>query len=163
MLWPSGSAGDRPILTVNWKPDVDARRAPAGERTKAFVISARTQNKMFHVEHFVHTLLCIFYPSQQEDKAMKKLTQAARKQARRFKGLRHAGVKPKKRRTVSLMAAGEFSESRDLYKPRKQRVTIRLDADVLAWFRAQGPGYQTRINHALYAYMRAGGGSNHMQ
>ena len=37
----------------------------------------------------------------------------------------------------------------------KQQVTIRLDSDVLAWFRAQGKGYQTRINALLRAYMEA--------
>ena len=39
--------------------------------------------------------------------------------------------------------------------PSKQHVTIRLDADVLEWFRAQGKGYQTRINSLLRAYMEA--------
>ena len=37
--------------------------------------------------------------------------------------------------------------------PVKQPVTIRLDADVLDWFRSQGPGYQTRINRLLRRYM----------
>lgn len=37
----------------------------------------------------------------------------------------------------------------------KEPVSIRLDADVLAWFRAQGPRYQTRINNVLRAYMTA--------
>lgn len=37
----------------------------------------------------------------------------------------------------------------ELYRPRKTSVTLRLDRDVLAWFRKPGPGYQTRINHAL--------------
>lgn len=37
----------------------------------------------------------------------------------------------------------------------KAQLTIRLDADVLAWFREQGPGYQTRINSLLRAYMKA--------
>lgn len=39
--------------------------------------------------------------------------------------------------------------------PNKQQVTIRLDYDVLKWFRAQGEGYQTRINSLLRAYMEA--------
>jgi uncharacterized protein (DUF4415 family) len=36
------------------------------------------------------------------------------------------------------------------YRPKKTSVTIRLDADVVAWIRASGEGYQTRIN----AYLR---------
>ena len=39
--------------------------------------------------------------------------------------------------------------------PIKQQITIRLDYDVLRWFRAQGDGYQTRINSLLRAYMEA--------
>jgi uncharacterized protein (DUF4415 family) len=38
---------------------------------------------------------------------------------------------------------------------RKQQVTLRLDADVLAWFKAQGRGYQTKINALLRAYVEA--------
>ena len=33
--------------------------------------------------------------------------------------------------------------------PTKLSTTVRLDADILAWFKSQGPGYQTRINEAL--------------
>lgn len=35
------------------------------------------------------------------------------------------------------------------YRPIKKSLTIRLDADVLAWLKAQGRGYQTRINQLL--------------
>ena len=37
----------------------------------------------------------------------------------------------------------------------KSAVTIRLDRQVLDWFKAKGPGYQTRINALLRAYMEA--------
>jgi uncharacterized protein (DUF4415 family) len=40
------------------------------------------------------------------------------------------------------------------YRPRKASVTIRIDADVLAWLRASGGGYQTRINEYLRRLMR---------
>ena len=39
-----------------------------------------------------------------------------------------------------------------LYRPLKQQVTLRLDADVVAWFKANVPGgrgYQTEINRVL--------------
>lgn len=39
-------------------------------------------------------------------------------------------------------------------EPKKQ-ITLRIDADVLAWFREQGAGYQSRINQLLRAYMEA--------
>jgi uncharacterized protein (DUF4415 family) len=39
--------------------------------------------------------------------------------------------------------------------PRKAQLTLRLDSDVLEWFRKQGQGYQTKINALLRAYMDA--------
>jgi uncharacterized protein (DUF4415 family) len=41
----------------------------------------------------------------------------------------------------------------DLYRPLKRPVTLRLDADVLAWFKKDGRRYQTRINTALRKVM----------
>jgi len=41
------------------------------------------------------------------------------------------------------------------YRPIKQVVTIRLDADVIAWFKARDPKYQTAVNRALREYMLA--------
>jgi uncharacterized protein (DUF4415 family) len=35
------------------------------------------------------------------------------------------------------------------YRPIKEPITIRLDADVVAWLKSEGPGYQTRINALL--------------
>jgi uncharacterized protein (DUF4415 family) len=40
-----------------------------------------------------------------------------------------------------------------MYKPVKKPVTLRVDADVLAWFQRGGRGYQTRINRALRKVM----------
>jgi len=36
--------------------------------------------------------------------------------------------------------------------PPKASISLRVDADVLEWFKAQGPGYQTRINPVLRAF-----------
>jgi uncharacterized protein (DUF4415 family) len=38
---------------------------------------------------------------------------------------------------------------------RKTQVTLRIDEDVLTWFKKQGRGYQTRINALLKAYKEA--------
>ena len=35
------------------------------------------------------------------------------------------------------------------YRPVKQQLTLRLDADIIAWLRRQGKGYQTRANALL--------------
>jgi uncharacterized protein (DUF4415 family) len=69
----------------------------------------------------------------------------------------------KRRKIASLKAsAAENRRSRylpaelsELYRPLKKPVTLRLDADVLAWFKKQGRGYQTRINRALRKLMVA--------
>lgn len=37
----------------------------------------------------------------------------------------------------------------------KNQVTLRIDSDVLTWFKQQGRGYQTQINSLLRAYMEA--------
>lgn len=39
--------------------------------------------------------------------------------------------------------------------PRKSLLSLRVDSDVLQWFRAQGRGYQSRMNALLRAYMKA--------
>jgi uncharacterized protein (DUF4415 family) len=39
--------------------------------------------------------------------------------------------------------------------PPKASISLRVDADVLEWFKAQGPGYQTRINTVLRAFRDA--------
>ena len=41
------------------------------------------------------------------------------------------------------------------YRPIKQAIALRVDADVVAWFRSQGPGYQSRMNEALRRAMLA--------
>ena len=35
------------------------------------------------------------------------------------------------------------------YRPVKRQLTVRLDADVVAWLRQRGAGYQTRLNQVL--------------
>ena len=52
--------------------------------------------------------------------------------------------------------AAELATARRIGRPPRhvdgsKPVTLRLDADVLRWFKAQGAGYQTRINAALRA------------
>lgn len=39
--------------------------------------------------------------------------------------------------------------------PPKAAISLRVDQDVLEWFKAQGPGYQTRINIVLRAFRDA--------
>jgi uncharacterized protein (DUF4415 family) len=66
------------------------------------------------------------------------------------------------RKKISLNAVAEEPKRRHLsaadiqrwYKPVKERVTLRLDAEVVAWFKRSGRGYQTRMNQALAKMMK---------
>jgi uncharacterized protein (DUF4415 family) len=72
----------------------------------------------------------------------------ARRKTGRRKGLSlHPSVESSRRPQASLEDVLEF------YKPIKKPVTLRLDADVLAWFKRDGRRYQTRINAALRRVM----------
>ena len=48
-----------------------------------------------------------------------------------------------------------FSKVTTAWPPAKKQLTIRLDADVLAWFKSHGRGYQTRINRILRVVMES--------
>lgn len=48
-----------------------------------------------------------------------------------------------------------FTKAAQAWPPAKQQLTIRLDADVLAWLKANGRGYQTRINRILRSAMES--------
>jgi uncharacterized protein (DUF4415 family) len=39
--------------------------------------------------------------------------------------------------------------------PGKELISLRIDQDVIEWFKSQGPGYQTRINSVLRAFRDA--------
>jgi len=59
--------------------------------------------------------------------------------------------------SIDFAEEGEFDWSAvavDIPGP-KQQLTIRLDQDVIDWFKAQGAGYQTRINAVLRGYVEA--------
>ena len=76
--------------------------------------------------------------------ASKTKTTRRRANRRRRKALGLAGLMEE---TLQNMKIG------DLYRPLKKPVTLRLDADVIAWFKKDGRRYQTRINAALRKVM----------
>jgi len=55
----------------------------------------------------------------------------------------------------SLPDDWNYLNSKDPIEPHKTRVTLRLDTDMLKWFRKLGPGYQKRINQVLRVYFTA--------
>jgi uncharacterized protein (DUF4415 family) len=75
-----------------------------------------------------------------------------------------AGKKASRKKAISLKASARRSkishsgkewtpDMAGFFKPLKKPITLRLDADVLAWFKGDGRGYQTRINQALRKIM----------
>ncbi|MGJ0511265.1 BrnA antitoxin family protein [Methylocystis sp.] len=48
----------------------------------------------------------------------------------------------------------DWSQAEVVVPPRKQAISIRLDQDLIDYFKAQGPGYQRRINAVLRSYVK---------
>jgi uncharacterized protein (DUF4415 family) len=107
--------------------------------------------EVFLPEHFVLAELYVQFYTYKQMKRRTRVTKAGATKARRTI----------RRKTITLMASVEESKNahvtieqfQRMYKARKKAVTLRLDADVLAWFRREGRGYQTRINRALRGVM----------
>jgi uncharacterized protein (DUF4415 family) len=58
--------------------------------------------------------------------------------------------------TSDIPAAADWGKAvvGKFYRPIKKPLTIRLDADVLAWLKSQGRGYQTRVSALLRGAMQ---------
>jgi len=88
--------------------------------------------------------------SKRQSKAIRKTSKKSARRGRKISGLKAAaddfGFSPSGTRDWAAGAAG-------WYRPIKKPVTLRLDADVIAWFKARGRGYQTRINRTLRQVM----------
>ena len=84
-----------------------------------------------------------------------------------YKTLSDSPIAPARKRKLARLAARpdaeiDFSDIPPLkqsfwknavrnpfYRPVKQQLTVRLDADVVAWLRQHGKGYQTNLNRML--------------
>ena len=80
------------------------------------------------------------------------MTRKQKQELRELAGLQDAQVDLSDQPEVrdwSRAVVGKF------HWPTKKSLTIRLDADVLAWLKGQGRGYQTRINKLLRAAMES--------
>ncbi len=51
--------------------------------------------------------------------------------------------------------AAFWNGAKVVWPETKQLTSLRIDPDVLGWFKAQGKGYQTRMNAVLRAYVKA--------
>ncbi len=76
-------------------------------------------------------------------------------------------VCPEPERTITFDAEHPEADVRHIVRglvrrglqavPAKTSISLRVDQDVLDWFKSQGPGYQTRINAVLRAFRDASG------
>ncbi len=48
----------------------------------------------------------------------------------------------------------DWSKAEVIVPPKKQAISIRLDKDLIDYFKSQGPGYQRRINAVLRSYVK---------
>ena len=48
----------------------------------------------------------------------------------------------------------DWSKAEVIVPPKKQAISIRLDQDLIDYFKSEGPGYQRRINAVLRSYVR---------
>jgi len=55
-----------------------------------------------------------------------------------------------------VLAEEEGSAEARWNRPRKRRISLRVDAEVVDWFKSKGAGYQTRINRILKRVMMEG-------
>ena len=74
----------------------------------------------------------------------------------RFCARIHCAVKPRQRiyPTQAKDRLEWATRPNPFYRPVKKQITLRIDADILAWLRQQGPeGYQSRLNALLRSLM----------
>jgi uncharacterized protein (DUF4415 family) len=57
---------------------------------------------------------------------------------------------------VFSVADGDAGAESRWSRPRKRRISLRVDVEVVDWFQSKGPGYQTRINGILRRVMVEG-------
>ena len=82
------------------------------------------------------------------------MSKATRRQADELQRLRERPEAEIDTEDIPEVTDWSDAERGAFYRPLKKQITLRLDADVLAWFRAQGERYQTRINEALREYIK---------
>ena len=85
---------------------------------------------------------------------------------RKFKKTQQRKARPRQGKAIELHASVEDdlllvtdeqagAEAR-WNRPRKRRISLRVDVEVVDWFKSKGPGYQTRINRILRRVMEEG-------
>jgi uncharacterized protein (DUF4415 family) len=85
-------------------------------------------------------------PRRMKGKPMRKLTKEQKRDIRAIAAKRDEDIDFSDAPAVLDWGGAEIGK---FYRPKKRPVTMRLDADVIAWLKAGGPGYQTKANSLL--------------
>jgi len=72
------------------------------------------------------------------------------------RGVRIGDLRASVENDLLLLADEAPSAESRWSRPRKRRISLRVDIEVLDWFKSKGPGYQTRINRILRRVMTEG-------
>jgi uncharacterized protein (DUF4415 family) len=83
-------------------------------------------------------------------------TKKAKKRKARARPGRVGGLHASVEDELLLLADGETDVESRWNRPRKRRISLRVDTEVVDWFKSKGPGYQTRINRILRRVMVEG-------
>src|SRR5260370_27067049 len=100
----------------------------------------RTSTKM----SFVSSRLAL--PSPTKGEPMRKLTKEQKREIRVIAAKRDEDIDFSDAPPVLDWRGAEIGK---FYRPKKKPVTMRLDSDIIAWLKADGPGYQTKANWLL--------------
>jgi len=80
----------------------------------------------------------------------------AKRQKARPRGVRVGDLKASVEDDLFLVVDQEIGEESRWNRPRKRKISFRVDIEVLDWFKSRGPGYQTRMNRILRRVMVEG-------
>ena len=79
-----------------------------------------------------------------------------RKKARAQRGKIVADLRASVEDDLLLLADQETGAESRWNRPRKRKISLRVDVEVVDWFQSKGPGYQTRMNRILRRVMMEG-------
>jgi uncharacterized protein (DUF4415 family) len=79
-----------------------------------------------------------------------------KRQKVRRRGVRVGDLRASVEDDLLLLADQETRAEARWNQPRKRRISLRVDVEVVEWFKSKGPGYQTRMNRILRRVMMEG-------
>src|SRR5215475_3690783 len=90
------------------------------------------------------------------DNVMTAKTKKSRRKQTRTRPGRVGALRASVDDDLLLLADEKMGAESRWNRPRKKRISLRVDVEVVDWFQSKGPGYQTRINRILRRVMMEG-------